>query len=230
MTDQGFRFCPRCGTALVEGLPYCPKCGFNVAELTSGSRPPAPADSDTDPYDWGAGAGAGAARGSEPVRPSESSGQPIVTELRPRRSRGSSILLAGLAVAVGLIAYALITRPEAGPQPSAPPVGGSGIPASLAPGVTQAPSAPIVGLTIQSPRDGDVVATGEVTVIGLAPPGLSITRDVSFGLDQHTTVDGTGHWAIGVRLDQGENTLVFRIGDDRSTEQKLRVTFQPPAQ
>lgn len=230
MTDQGFRFCPRCGTALVEGLPYCPKCGFNVAELTSGSRPPTPADGDTDPYDWGTGAGAGAPRGSEPVRPSEPTGQPIVTELQPRRSRGSSILLAGLAVAVGLIAYALITRPEAGTQPSVPPVGGSGIPASLAPGVTQAPSAPIVGLTIQSPRDGDVVATGEVTVIGLAPPGLSITRDVSFGLDQHTTVDGTGHWAIGVRLDQGENTLVFRIGDDRSTEQKLRVTFQPPAQ
>lgn len=227
MTDQGFRFCPRCGTALVEGLPYCPKCGFNVAELGSGSRPPA-SDSDTDPYDWGTSAGP--ARGSEPVRPDGPSGQPIVTELEPPRSRGSTILLAGLAVAVGLIAYALITRPEAGTQPTAPPVGGSGIPASLAPGATSAPSAPIVGLTIQSPRDGDVVATGEVTVIGLAPPGLSITRDVSFGLDQHTTVDGTGHWAIGVRLDQGENTLVFRIGDDRSTEQKIRVTFQPPAQ
>jgi hypothetical protein len=216
VTDQGFRFCPRCGTALVEGLPYCPKCGFNVAELTSGSRPE-PADTDPDPYDWGSGATSAGAG-------------PIVTELQPRRSLGSSILLAGLAVAVGLITYALITRPDAGTQPSAPPAGGSGITASLPPGVTQVPSAPIVGLTIQSPRDGEVVATGEVTVIGLAPPGLSITRDVSFGLDQHTTVDGTGHWAIGVRLDAGENTLVFRIGDDRSTEQKIRVTFQPPAQ
>jgi hypothetical protein len=215
VTDQGFRFCPRCGTALVKGLPYCPKCGFHVAELSSGSRPEA-ADGEPDPYDWGAGATSAGAG-------------PIVTELQPRRSRGSSILLAGLAVAVGLIAYALITRPDAGTQPPAPPAGGSGVPASFAPGVTQAPSAPIVGLTIQSPRDGEVVATGEVTVIGLAPPGLSITRDVSFGLDQHTTVDGTGHWAIGVRLDQGENTLVFRIGDDRSTEQKIRVTFQPPA-
>ena len=226
MTDQGFRFCPRCGTALVEGLPYCPKCGFNVAELTSGSRP-APADREPDPYDWGAG-GRGT-EGSEPARSNEPPGRPIVTELQPRRSRGSSILLAGLAVAVGLIAYALITRPDTASPPSAAPAGGSGAPASLAPGATQAPSAPIVGLTIQSPRDGDVVATGEVTVIGLAPPGLSITRDVSFGLDQHTTVDGTGHWAIGVRLDQGENTLVFRIGDDRSTEQKIRVTFTPPA-
>jgi hypothetical protein len=222
VTDQGFRFCPRCGTALVEGLPYCPKCGFNVAEFASGSRRATNNDADpepgADPYDWGTGA-----------RSVEQPGQPIVTDLRPRGSRGTSVLLAGLAVAVGLVAYALITRPETASPPSAAPAGGPGAPASLAPGVTQAPSAPIVGLTIQSPRDGDVVATGEVTVIGLAPPGLSITRDVSFGLDQHTTVDGTGHWAIGVRLDQGENTLTFRIGDDRSTEQKIRVTFQPPA-
>ena len=221
MTDQGFRFCPRCGTALVEGLSYCPKCGFNVAELAVGSRraPSGAAETgpDADPYDWGTGA-----------RSSEAPGRPVVTELEPRRSRGTSILLAGLAVAVGLIAYALITRPDGGGQPATVPLGGSVIQATLAPGATPAPSAPIVGLTIQSPRDGDVVATGEVTVIGLAPPGLSITRDVSFGLDQHTTVDGTGHWAIGVRLDQGENTLVFRIGDDRSTEQKIRVTFQPP--
>lgn len=221
MTDQGFRFCPRCGTALVEGLPYCPKCGFNVAELTAGSRlaprrGSEPAN-DTDPYDWGAGA-----QSQEPP------GRPVVTELEPRRYRGFSILLAGAAIALGLIAYALITRTDGVTQPSVAP-GGPAVPATLAPGATLQPSAPIVGLTIESPRDGDVVATGEVTVIGLAPPGLSITRDVSFGLDQHTTVDGTGHWAIGVRLDQGENTLVFRIGDDRSTEQKIRVTFQPPA-
>lgn len=228
MTEQGFRYCPRCGTALVEGLPYCPKCGFNVAEIASPSRTATAGEAEGDPYDWGAGTDTAA--GSEAVRPYVPSSQPVVTELSPRRSRVSSILLAGLAVAVGLIAYGLITRPDSGIQPTPPPVGASGVPASLAPGATQAPSAPIVGLTIQSPRDGEVIATGEVTVIGLAPPGLSITRDVSFGLDQHTTVDGTGHWAIGVRLDQGENTLVFRIGDDRSTEQKIRVTYTPPAQ
>ena len=103
--------------------------------------------------------------------------------------------------------------------------------ASAAPGqASEVPSAPIVGITIESPQDGQAVATGEVTVIGIAPPGLTITRDISFGLDQHTTVDGTGHWAMGVRLEQGENTLVFRIGDDRSTERKLRVTFVPPAE
>lgn len=86
-----------------------------------------------------------------------------------------------------------------------------------------------MGLTIQSPQDGQQVATKEVTVIGLAPPGLSITRDVSLGLDQHATADGTGHWAMNVGLDQGENKLKFRIGDDRSTEQTLRVIYTPQA-
>jgi hypothetical protein len=91
------------------------------------------------------------------------------------------------------------------------------------------PSAPIVGLSIQSPQDGQTVVTKDVTVIGLAPPGLTVTRDVSFGLDQHATADGTGHWAINVGLQEGQNDLVFRIGDDRSTEKRLRVTFTPPA-
>jgi hypothetical protein len=68
-----------------------------------------------------------------------------------------------------------------------------------------------------------------VTVIGLAPPGLTVTRDVSFGLDQHATADGTGHWAINVGLNDGENKLKFRLGDDRSTERELRITYTPPA-
>jgi hypothetical protein len=58
---------------------------------------------------------------------------------------------------------------------------------------------------------------------------LKVTRDVSFGLDQHATADGTGHWAMTVGLDEGENNLVFRLGDDRSTEKRLRVTYTPQA-
>ena len=64
-------------------------------------------------------------------------------------------------------------------------------------------------------------------MIGLAPPGLTITRDVSFGLDSHATADGTGHWAINVSLNEGDNKLKFRIGDDRSTEQEIRVEYKP---
>jgi len=139
------------------------------------------------------------------------------------------LIAAALIVVVGLIGYALLTRPDPAAQQGSTTSQASGAAASQAPGGTIAPSAPIVGLTIQSPRDGDVVSTEEVTVIGLAPPGLRITRDVSLFPDQHATVDSTGHWAIAVRLGQGDNTLVFRIGDDRSTEQRIRVTYTPPA-
>ncbi len=229
MTDQGFQFCPRCGTALVAGLPYCPKCGFNVAEI-GGSRQvgTTPDDTGADPYDWGTGA-----RATAPERPVQTEipgGRPFEAE-RPRGSRVTPIVLGALLIAVVVVTYSFLSRPGTGPGPSVVPGASPVSGASVAPGqASVAPSAPIVGITIQSPQDGQAVATGEVTVIGLAPPGLTITRDISFGLDQHTTVDGTGHWAMGVRLEQGENNLVFRIGDDRSTERKLRVTFVPPAQ
>jgi hypothetical protein len=196
MVDGDLRFCPRCGTGLVEGMSYCPKCGFNVDELTA------------------------------PVRrlpDDERRGAP-----EPRRSN-PSLILAAVIVAAGLIGYGLLTRPSPAGEASTPAVDASGVPISFAPGVTAPPSAPIVGMTIQSPRDGEQVFTKEVTVIGLAPPGTRITRDVSLRPDQHATADSTGHWAIAVSLDQGGNTLVFRIGDDRSTEQRIRVTFTTPA-
>jgi hypothetical protein len=184
-------------------MPFCPKCGFNVDDLSAPVR-----------------------RVADDATPSRLDD----ADHRPTSRRSTTpLLVAAVIVAVGLIGYGLLTRPDAA-QPTPPAAGGSGSLASLAPGATAPPSAPIVGLTIQSPRDGDVVSTSEVTVIGLAPPGLTITRDVSFFPDQHAAVDSTGHWAIAVRLDQGGNTLVFRIGDDRSTEQRIHVTYSPPAQ
>lgn len=196
VTDREFGFCPRCGTALVEGMSYCPKCGFNVDDLTGPARTAADGDR----------------RGA-----------------RDPSRMNTSLILAAVIVAAGLIGYGVLTRPTAGTPASGPVVDASGVPVSFAPGVTAPPSPPIVGMTIQSPLDGDQVFTQEVTVIGLAPPGTRITRDVSLRPDQHATADSTGHWAIAVSLDQGENTLVFRIGDDRSTEQRIRVTFTPPA-
>ena len=127
------------------------------------------------------------------------------------------MVVIALIITSVLVIFDVVTRPQ--------PAGGS----SAQPSESQvAPSAPIVGMTILSPRDGDVVASKDVTVIGLAPPGLTITRDVSFGLDSHATADGTGHWAMNVGLNEGQNDLVFRIGDDRSTEQRLRVIYTPP--
>lgn len=208
LTEQGFRFCPRCGTELVAGLSYCPNCGFNIDDI--GRSRPEPDGGAIDAVDGSEGD-----RDRAPVE---------------RRSDRAPIVLGAVIVAAGLIAFGLLMRPQAGVTPIPGPGGpvGSGGMAGASTGPGQ-PSAPIVGLTIQSPQDGQAVATNNVTVIGLAPPGLTVTRDISFGLDQHATADGTGHWAINVGLQEGQNDLVFRIGDDRSTEKRLRVTFTPPA-
>jgi hypothetical protein len=207
MTEQGFRFCPRCGTALVAGLTYCPKCGFNIAEIDA-SREPAEA--------------------SEP-RTADAVERERDVEPFARGLSRAPIILVAVVIAAALAGFVLLTRPQGANGPTS---GSPGFPAGGIDGASASPvvpSAPIVGLTIQSPQDGQVIATKEVTVIGLAPPGLTVTRDVSFGLDQHATADGTGHWAINVGLQEGQNDLVFRIGDDRSTETRLRVNFAPPA-
>lgn len=156
-----------------------------------------------------------------------------VSDDRPA-SRGRSfkgtILMAILLIAVGAIGYALLTR--TGPPLIGTPGGATqqpGQPGQVPPGVATPIPAPITELTITSPADGQAVATKEVTVIGTAPPGLEITQDISFGPDQHTTVDGTGHWAIKVGLKDGDNRLTFRIGDDDSTKKTIRVVYTPPA-
>lgn len=139
------------------------------------------------------------------------------SRLSDRATPGIAAVLIALIITSVLVIFDVVTRPQ--PSGGAAQPGGSQV----------APSAAIIGMTILSPRDGDVVASKEVTVIGLAPPGLTITRDVSFGLDSHANADGTGHWAINVGLDEGQNDLVFRIGDDRSSEQRLRVVYTPQA-
>jgi hypothetical protein len=140
-----------------------------------------------------------------------------------RGSWRARLVIAVVLVALGAIGYALLTRPG-----STPPGGTTGGASQVPAGATGVPP-PITELTITSPTDGQVVATKEVTVIGLAPPGLTVTQDISFGPDQHATVDGTGHWAIKVGLNDGENRLTFRIGDDQSTKKSVRVIYTPPA-
>jgi hypothetical protein len=232
MTDQGRRFCPRCGTALVAGMSFCPGCGLNTAEIAGGSgstpndQAPPLDDGRERPFDGGPPLGAWSDKSTNEDTRAVSGDEPSATvrRLADRGARRPNIVVAALIIAAALVAFGLLTRPQ---PPAAPAVGPGGAAASDANALE--PSALIVGLTIQTPHDGQVVATKEVTVIGLAPPGLKITRDVSFGLDQHATADGTGHWAIAVGLDNGENKLKFRIGDDRSTEQEIRVTYTPQA-
>lgn len=234
MTDLERRFCPRCGTQLVAGLPFCPSCGLNTAEA---GRPPVVAreagDEAMDPLGMPLDAGPprsrpGVSRTAEDSR--DGGRRPIAASRRlaDPGSRGSPIVIGALIVAAGLVIFGLLMRPQPASAPPGASPGGTGGTQTVGPGASVGgPPAPIVGLTIESPADGQAVATEEVTVVGLAPPGLTITRDVSFGFDQHATADGTGHWAMTVRLDEGGNDLVFRIGDDRSTEKRLRVTYTP---
>jgi hypothetical protein len=215
MTDREPRHCPQCGTALVAGLPFCPKCGLKDAE-----------DQDLGAESV-ASASPAANEDARPIADTRPVGAAIATAARrvDRSLGGTPKLWTALIVVGALVIFDLLTRALAGGAPGAAP-GGGGAPGASA----GAPSAMIVGLTIESPHDGQVVAAKDVTVIGIAPPGLTITRDISFGLDQHATTDGTGHWAINVSLENGENKLVFRIGDDHSTEHSIRVTYTPPAQ
>jgi hypothetical protein len=218
MIDARPRFCPRCGAEAVGGMPYCRNCGL---DLTTGGPPPAQ--------------GASKPIAVVPARPTTpADGRPAAPRVAERSSRFPPIIFAGLLVMVGLLGYGFLTRPVAPSADGAPGANGaSGASGFGGAGATAAASvaasALIVGLSILTPTDGQAVATKDVNVIGTAPPGVSITRDVSFGLDEHTTSDGTGHWAMRVGLNEGENKLVFRIGDDQSTRHEIRVTYTPPS-
>lgn len=93
-------------------------------------------------------------------------------------------------------------------------------------GTGSIPPAAADALTIDSPGDGDQVTSSALLVKGTAPDGADVVRDVSFGPDDHTTATG-GQWSMLVQLDQGENLLTFRIGDDKATSATLRVIYAP---
>jgi hypothetical protein len=249
VAETGPRFCPRCGTARVGEMAFCPNCGLDLHDLPRDAGVvPAPA-ADT-PADTAAATPADSA--SLPASPGPPPLVAPVPQLATRagdeeRRRGpsawGSILPAIILIAIlGLIAAWLggigpFARGSDGSSgPGVLPVATPSPTSAFAP-VTAAPSfsvgpgltAPPVGLTILSPADRAVVGSQDLTVIGSAPAGLTITQDISFGLDRHATVDGTGHWAISVQLSDGENKLTFRIGDDHSTSQTIRVIYIPPA-
>lgn len=233
MAAPGPRFCPRCGTERIGDMRFCPSCGLDLSQLGSPDRPLDEAIAPADDLP------AVSATDDTPAVPPAVGGREAIR----RPSVWRPLLGPGLLILVIAVGAAWVTglgpfSPEGGD----PGPGGSGAqnpsPTSpFLPEVTSQPSfvpspgltAPPVGLTILSPADGSVVGAREVTVIGTAPAGLGITQDISFGFDRHATADGTGHWAIQVELSEGENELKFRIGDDPSTTQTMRVTYVPPA-
>lgn len=235
MAASGPRFCPRCGTGRIGEMAFCPNCGLDLRQLPRNDAAlgvsPVPVAEATAPVQ-------DLDPGDQPQVPRPAGGDEAV---RPRARRGRRVLPWIVLVPIVLVAGAWLV----GLGPFARQTGGGGplpgggtqtvTPSSpFLPPVTPLPSlppgftAPPVGLAILSPADGSVVGAKDVTVIGTAPPGVGITQDISFGLDRHATADGTGHWAIQVGLSEGENQLKFRIGDDGSTTQTIRVIYLAP--
>ena len=87
------------------------------------------------------------------------------------------------------------------------------------------PAPPI--LVITTPEDGDVVRTPSVQVVGTAPAGAEIVQVLSFFGDRRTSADDKGDWVLTVDLEEGDNDLVFRIGDDEATTKTLRIVYEP---
>lgn len=95
---------------------------------------------------------------------------------------------------------------------------------------TGTPPASLLGpgvLTIDSPAPGAVTTVSPVEVKGRAPAGSRVVRDISFAVDQDAIAGTDGMWGMLVELDEGANELRFRIGDDKSTELRLGLTYKP---
>jgi hypothetical protein len=103
-------------------------------------------------------------------------------------------------------------EPSPTPQPTLPP--------------TPAPTPPPI-LLITSPEDGDTVRTPSVQVVGTAPAGAEIIQQVAPFGDRRTSADDKGDWVLTVDLEEGNNDLIFRIGDDEATTKTLRIVYEP---
>ncbi len=120
--------------------------------------------------------------------------------------------------------------PDRSPSPSATasPSPSPSLPPSPSPSPTSIPDpTPAVpgGLAILEPADGTVVRRDVLRVRGVAPPNARIVRDIPFAFDESTTSDDRGRWSMEVSLVEGENTLTFRVGDDSTTEETIRVSY-----
>lgn len=92
---------------------------------------------------------------------------------------------------------------------------------------TTTPSESVAGsLRVLTPSNGDVVETASVTFAGTAPAGSTVIQDISLAGDREVVAtDGT--WTLDIDLEEGVNEITLRLGDDRSTEQTIRLTYAP---
>ena len=115
-------------------------------------------------------------------------------------------------LAAGVLSGCLGSSPTPTPVPTAPPT---------------PPPTPAPILIITSPDDGDVVDRPSVQVVGTAPAGAEIVQDLPFFADRRTSADDNGDWVLTVDLEEGDNDLVFRIGDEQATTKTLRIVYEP---
>lgn len=82
-----------------------------------------------------------------------------------------------------------------------------------------------VPITLTSHNDGQEVPDAQVAIKGTAAPGALIVLHIAMAQDDSVVADGTGAWSMPVTLTPGDNKLVLRVGDDRSTAVMLRLTL-----
>ena len=88
---------------------------------------------------------------------------------------------------------------------------------------------PSGSIIIHFPERGSTVAGSPIAVGGTVPAGARVVHDIPSGLDEVVVAGSDGRWQFLVDLEKGVNDLVFRIGDDESTEVHFALTYQPEA-
>lgn len=170
------------------------------------------------------GSGADASLGAELGSPSAAAGEPA---LQPTETRTQSPATSPATSSTSTPMQSPALRPTWGPTPAPSPTPRPTPRPTPASTAEPQPSPQLAELVIDFPVDGEVVGSRRLNVIGTAPPGSTVTRDIPFWFDEHTTAGDDGLWMMPVELAEGDNRLTFRIGDDGTTSQVIAVTYQP---
>ena len=80
-------------------------------------------------------------------------------------------------------------------------------------------------LRVTYPTDGETVATVDILVLGTAPAGVTVNRNIPLAPDQETVADSSGNWSMAIHLGLGDNTLRFRISG--IPDLVVHVTYDP---
>ena len=80
-------------------------------------------------------------------------------------------------------------------------------------------------LRVSYPTDGETVATVDILVLGTAPAGVTVNRNIPLAPDQETVADSSGNWSMAIHLGLGDNTLRFRISG--IPDLVVHVTYDP---